>query len=94
MKLKNFENKKKIAEKIAKEVKVPYNYYGDEREGRICEKRTEEDVKKMAKKALKAMGHTDTCPHCGADMWGAMFWFRDHGKPVRNCPECNGLVEE
>lgn len=25
---------------------------------------------KMAKKALKAMGYTDTCPHCGADMWG------------------------
>lgn len=46
MKLKNFENKKKIAEKIAKEVnEVPYYYYGDEREGRICEKRTEEDVK-------------------------------------------------
>lgn len=53
---------------------------------------TKEDVEKMAKKALKHLGHSTNCPECGADITFQLFWFDCHGRAYRNCPKCNARV--
>lgn len=52
-----------------------------------------EDGMDFGKLLLNALGYTNTCPYCEANMGSAGFGF-DYSGIYRNCLECNKKVRE